>query len=293
MNTITDVTERAMLASVKISYWTARKFDRKVSDKVAADHSAKPDAGRYTKALVAREVLEDVMGAISGLRQFHAQQTLPWSDKGQRILPAEVYFPYMEEMSKLKSDFDRAAAMFVSNYEAYVEEAKDRLGTMFEPGDYPPVGEIAAKFDVEIAILPIPTGADFRVKLGKEDEKRIREEIEEHVRLNIEVAMDDVWDRLRTTVETMKDKLENYAVDPTTHKVIGGVFRDSLVENLRDLVQLLPVLNLTGDKEMDRIRRELENSLCIYDAEELREDPRLRADQMKKADDILALFGVH
>ena len=288
-----DVTERAMLASVKILSWSARKLDRKVSDKVAADHGAQPDAGRYTKALVAREVLEDVIGATSALRDFHLKQTLPWSDKGQRILPAELYMVYMETMSRLKADFERAAAMFVSNYDAYVEEAKDRLGTMFVSADYPTSGEIAAKFDVEIQILPIPSGADFRVNIGKEELARQRQEIEDHVRLSIEVAMDDVWDRLRTAIETMKDKLSNYAVDPTTHRVVGGVFRDSLVENLRDLVQLLPVLNLTGDKEMDRIRRELETSLCVYDAEDLRDDDRLRADSIKKADDILALFGVH
>ena len=41
------ITERAMLAAIHISIWTAVKHDRKVSHEVASQHGAPVSAGRY------------------------------------------------------------------------------------------------------------------------------------------------------------------------------------------------------------------------------------------------------
>jgi hypothetical protein len=46
------ITERAMLAAVHISIWTAVKHDRKVSRDVADQHGAHQSAGRYNKQLL-------------------------------------------------------------------------------------------------------------------------------------------------------------------------------------------------------------------------------------------------
>ena len=46
------ITEKAMLAAVHISIWTAVKHDRKVSRDVADQHGAHHGAGRYNKQLL-------------------------------------------------------------------------------------------------------------------------------------------------------------------------------------------------------------------------------------------------
>ena len=46
------ITEKAMLAAVHISIWTAVKHDRKVSREVADQHGAHQGAGRYNKQLL-------------------------------------------------------------------------------------------------------------------------------------------------------------------------------------------------------------------------------------------------
>ena len=43
------ITDKAMLAAVHISIWTAVKHDRKVSRDVADQHGAHQGAGRYNK----------------------------------------------------------------------------------------------------------------------------------------------------------------------------------------------------------------------------------------------------
>ena len=42
---MTRLTDRAMLAGLTITLWSARKHDKRVSDKVARDHDAGVDAG--------------------------------------------------------------------------------------------------------------------------------------------------------------------------------------------------------------------------------------------------------
>ena len=81
---MTIVTEKAMLARLKISMWTARKHDRSVSEQVAQQHGADPDVGRYSKRLVAAERLEQIRLLAARARQHHYDNTLPWLDDGVR-----------------------------------------------------------------------------------------------------------------------------------------------------------------------------------------------------------------
>jgi len=76
------ITERAMLAAVHISIWTAIKHDRKVSREVAEQHGAYAGAGRYNKQLLREaERLESLRSLSGQIRQYFYKITLPWSDE--------------------------------------------------------------------------------------------------------------------------------------------------------------------------------------------------------------------
>ena len=64
------ITEKAMLAAVHISVWTAVKHDRKVSREVADQHGAHQGAGRYNKQLLHRAAkLEELRSLAGQIRQ--------------------------------------------------------------------------------------------------------------------------------------------------------------------------------------------------------------------------------
>ncbi len=44
-----SLSSRAMLCSLSISMWSARKHDPEASEEIAQRHGAQPDAGRYHK----------------------------------------------------------------------------------------------------------------------------------------------------------------------------------------------------------------------------------------------------
>jgi hypothetical protein len=94
------ITERAMLAAVHISIWTAVKHDRKISRDVASQHGAHRDAGRYNKQLLRGADKLDELRTLAGqIRQYFYRITLPWSDEGFRLLPSNFYFDLMARIA--------------------------------------------------------------------------------------------------------------------------------------------------------------------------------------------------
>jgi len=73
MNSISVVepslSSRAMLCSLSISMWSARKHDPDASQEIAQRHGAQADAGRYHKVLLPKEALAEVQKIVSDARQ--------------------------------------------------------------------------------------------------------------------------------------------------------------------------------------------------------------------------------
>lgn len=281
------LSSRAMLSGVRISQWSARKLDRKITDQVNSDHGASADAGRYNKALLAKDALASVTSAASEARTYHYARTLPWLDDGARILPAAAFLDYSAAMRRIKGDFDAAVAKFVDSYPSFVSDARVRLNGMFNVDDYPTESEIRSRFGFETRILPIPDARDFRVTIGDAAEAAIRSEVEKATRDALEHAMGDAWSRVGEAVRRMVERLGAYKPAGGKGDKSEGVFRDSLVQNVRDLVAILPSLNLTGNSDLARVCERMESELCGHDADELRESAPLRSATAKAAESIL------
>ena len=77
------ITERAMLAAIHISIWTAVKHDRKISRDVASQHGAHESAGRYNKQLLrGAEKLEALRSLAGQIRQVSTRSRCRGPMKG-------------------------------------------------------------------------------------------------------------------------------------------------------------------------------------------------------------------
>jgi hypothetical protein len=164
-NSEPSLSSRAMLCSLSISVWSARKHDAEASEEIAERHGAQADAGRYHKVLLPKAALAEIQKIVSETRQAHYFMTLPWDDNGYRVLPASAYMDHSEKMRALSNRFTPAVEVLVSQFSQLVEEAKVRLGGLFRAEDYPPLDELRSKFSFETKVLPLPEAGDFRVTL--------------------------------------------------------------------------------------------------------------------------------
>lgn len=280
------ISRKAMLAGVTIKQWSGRKLDRKVTDDTNRDHGAAADAGRYNKALLSRDALAKIVAVANRARAEHYSRTLPWADNGARILSSVAYLEFGKVMRELRQEFEAAVSEFLAGYPDYVEAAKARLNGMFDAADYPPADEIRRRFGFDVSIFPMPDAADFRVDVADAEADRIRADIQARTDQAIRDAMADVFTRISLTVGNMAEKLA--ASRETAKGEAAAIFRDSLVENVRELVALLPGLNITGDAMLASLADRMARDLCRHDAEALREDAGARQDVAKAAAAILA-----
>lgn len=277
---------RAMLASVKISQWAARKVDKRVTSETNRAHNAHQDAGRYSKALLAKEAMGAIVKASGEARTYHYAKTLPWLDDGARILSSSVYADYANVMRGIRHDFESAVETFVSSYPQFVEDAKIRLNGMFCEADYPDAEKIRSSFAFEVRILPVPTSTDFRVDIGDAQAEDIKLAIEAATHDALRFAMKDAFERVSSAVGHMLEKLQGYKPGSDGNRA-EGIFRDSLVNNIRELVEILPSFNLINDSMLHSLTDRLNRELCSHDAGELRENEGLRADVASCAETIL------
>ena len=271
------LSDEAMIVRLSISQWTARKFDKSVSQKVADDYAVDADVGRYNKILIAKEAIRTITQATSAARSFHYENTLPWDDGGGRILPSKNFLTYSKEMRKLKQRTDDAVKEFLENYDEYREEARKRLNGMFRATDYPGRREIGRKFGFSTDIDPVPSAKDFRVSLQSKDMTRIQKQLEKRVEERVIEATKDLYVRLNEVVQKFADKLSDKE----------AIFRDSLVENVVELVNLLPKLNVGNDPELEKVRKETQKRICAFEPDTLRKDEKVRS---KAAEDAKAIL---
>jgi hypothetical protein len=253
------ITERAMLAAVHISIWTAVKHDRKVSRDVADQHGAHQGAGRYNKQLLRGADKLDELRTLAGqIRQHFYKITLPWSDEGFRLLPANFYFDLMARMREFEAGFEQGVESFLRVYPQYIEQVRPELNGLFREEDYPATEKLRTKFGVKLEVLPIPSGADFRVSLMR--------------------GTEDLWRRLHEVVAHMVDRLN----EPESR------FHGSLVTNVLDLVEILPRLNVNGDADLNRFAEQVKERLCNYSAQDLKRHDLLRVTAAADAVNIVA-----
>ena len=271
-----SINDKAMLVYLNISFWTARKYDRKISLEIEDKYNA-DEAGRYNKILIAKEHLANIKKIISSARTFHYENTLPWSDNGGRLLPSANYFNYTKTIQGFRDDFEQEVTNFIQVYPILKEESKQRLNGMFKEDDYPDVFTLETKFAIKSMILPVPEADDFRVDLLEAEVDNIRESIKEQVEISTESAMNDLWSRLFKVVSHMSERLAKE----------DNKFKNSLVENIEDLCKLLPKLNITDDPTLAVAVNEIKAKLTVNDSQTLRDNKIIRNKTAIEAQKIL------
>jgi hypothetical protein len=224
-----SLSSRAMLCSLSISIWSARKHDAEASEEIARQHGAQADAGRYHKVLLPKAALAEIQKIVSEARQEHYFMTLPWDDNGYRVLPGAAYIDHSERMRALSDRFTPGVETLVGQFSQLVEEAKVRLGGLFRAADYPAPDELRSKFSFETKLMPLPDAGDFRVALGDEEKERIKRQITAAVEASLQVASRELWLRLYEAVTHLAERLQAYKV---TDDGVEHPFRDSVVSNL-------------------------------------------------------------
>lgn len=284
-----SIASSAVLVEMNISVWTASKLDQQETEDVNSRNAAGKKAAQVRKNLMAgtgeRKKLADY---AAGCRLWHNTNTLPWSNKGPRLLPTSLFLGYKSEVNVRRDTFNQMVDKFVLDYPALVQIAQynaEGLGNMFNISDYPSQDEVKSMFGFKLVFSPVPESGDFRLDVPTQELEEMKQEYEEAFDGRLKDAMREPWNRLHTVLTGMSSKLSE-TDDPEKKKR----YHDTLLTNASDMCDLLSHLNVTNDPELEKARRQLERALVGADIESLKESPEIRMGMKSKVDEILKQF---
>ena len=279
---MSDFADRAMAYTLEIKCYSGQKLDRLVTEDIRAKHDASKRAGRYNKNLFpSSKLLKEAHKSSRVCRDRFNHYTMPWQGSGVRILPSKMFNKFTQTMNNVMSRFDQDAQDFVNNLPQEISDAQrdySALGKLFDWDDYPSQSDLSGLFGCNLKPQPIATADDFRVNLSDDVLKQIKIEYEEEFLANQVDANKHLWKRLQSVVQAMKDRLS----DPK------AVFRDTLIGNATELVEVMDDLNVFGDDALSAFTNEVRDNLSQVKPQDLRNDANLRKSHADKAADILA-----
>jgi hypothetical protein len=275
-----SLANKALLVSLNISVWTARKLDKHESEAVEAKHGTATGVARVHKSLLPGADSLRAIGLYAGtIRTDYYANTLPWANEMQ-ILKADGYLAFTQLMANHKRKWDSLVPAFLAEYPQLYVEARQRLNGLFCMEDYPSPDKVAEKFRMDVAFYPVPDASDWRVSLSDTETEFLRKQIEDKVTDSQGRAMKEAWERI-------------YKVVSKAHRQLSpeGKIFDSVIENARELCAILPALNIADDPHLEAMRQQVERELCDYDADDLRKNKHVRNAVADKMAEIMAKMG--
>jgi hypothetical protein len=283
-----SISSAAMIVDFNASVWTARKKDRKASDDVTNMNAAAKGVANVTKNLLGDcEELRAVQKFAANTRNLHYGMTMPWSDNGSRLLTTMQYFKYHEVMTDLQYEFERLVDEFLTVYEWKIMDAQAKLGAMFHRDEYPTRDSLRDKFGFRVSYVPLPDSGDFRIDIGNEAMVTLQTQYETHYTQAIKTAMNDIWQKLHDNLTTLARQLD------VNEEGKGNRLFDTVFDRAIELTEMLGTCNVTGDSQMEAMKRQLEQAFHVsgersLNLDQIKRSPTLREETRNKVTAAIA-----
>ena len=239
---------RTTMAAVRVSFtWFGVQKSLTAAQKAQA---AEPfDAqGQFlsaTKKLIdTKHTAYRAVTAIRGkIEAFWKSQSLPFPEAGVRLIRQDQVEAFARQIDDFKVELDDAVAELDRGFDELKQAARERLGSLFNPLDYPETlrGLFAVSYDFP-SVEPPGYLVALSPGLYEQEQARVSARFEEAVRLAEEAFLAE-FGRL---VAHLTERLSGTNEDGTPK-----VFRDSAIANLIEFFDKFKQLNVRSNAQLD------------------------------------------
>ncbi len=273
----------SLLVSLSLCYPPTTKTDKEASEDLENQKGTTDGQYRAVKRLFRKTALAAMKTLDGEIGRFHKKETAPWGEEGQRILLTANFDDYMRSIRDFKRRREDAARDFEREYPSILADARYDLKGAFDLNDYPAQHEVRECFQFKVKSLPIPDAADFRIDLPAKEMAELSANVARMIRDAEDVARMDLAKQIITPVVHMVEKLSGDT---------DGRWYNSMVENISDIADRIPRLNVTGDPVLASLASRLKADLTRHPVETLKENKLVRTSVKKRAQDILDTMSV-
>lgn len=281
-----SITNSAVLVSLSISAWTARKLDKRKTEEVNILNRADKNASKlYKDLMVGTHLVEQASKYAAQCRLANTQWTVPWDNDGERCLPTSLVLDYKQEFNARKAKFLSFRDTIVRELPAMKQTAMNYLGDFYNPDDYPSIDEVWAKYDWKLKFKPVPSAGHMYLDLPAQELEEMRRSVDASSTEAARNTAKHNWDTLYKMLSGMSAKLaQANDGDKKTR------FHDVFVDDAVDLCRMLTHFNVTNDPELERARKMLEDTMHGANIEVIKDSETVRTDMKQKLDTILNRF---
>lgn len=193
--------------------------------------------------------------------------SLPYPESGIRLIRQDDISSFTVQMTSLKVELDEAVSQLDARYDELKSAARRRLGSLYNAGDYP--ATLRGWFDVSYdfpSVEPPEYLRQLSPQLYQQEASRIAARFDEAVQL----AEQAFTEELSKLVSHLTERLSG------SEDGKPKVFRDSVVENLREFFERFRHLNIRSDQQLDELVVQAQRVVRGVEPQQLRDNQALR-----------------
>lgn len=269
-----QLNEKAMLVKL-----TMRKANLTKRDQVAESiiQSQLDDSSLIVNSKLFRDKtnpINKIMSEANEVYTYHKNNTIPYLDKGPRLLPNGIYMEYTQAMRDRINRVDQLLNNYLPNYDTYVQldiqyRSKNQATARAKAEDYPSADDFRSRMGFELRFMPLPDKKHFLFDLDDTDIQNFEQSVKEAER----VARSN-------TIKLMLEPL-THLVDKLSVPIgqDGHIFRDTALENVIEGLQQARKLNIDEDPEITATIGHLSQAMTLFNdhKDSLRESPVVRS----------------
>jgi hypothetical protein len=263
---------RTTMAAVKLSFtWLGVRKTLAPEQRTTAARAFHADRELLTASKLILDTKNPAYRAVAAVRSeasgYWRTVTLPFPEAGIRLLPQNSLGLFAQTMQTYRERLQEAARELSSQYDTIKSEAQRRLGSLFNPADYP--STLDGLFDLEVSyptIEPPQYLVSLHPEVFQQEQARVRERFESAV----ELAEQAFAVELQRLTAHLAERLTGLSDGQPK------VFRDSAVENLRDFFERFRRLNIRSSPELDALVEQAQQTINGVEPQTLRDSNRLR-----------------
>ena len=263
---------RTSMAAARVSFtWLGVRKSLSSSQKdQAANHF-----GAESKFLSAGKKLIDTshpaFKAVTNVRSqtiaYWKEASLPFPEPGIRLIRLDAIEEFNRKMAIYQVQLEDAVRTLDQHYEELRNAARDRLGELFDPADYPAtlVGMFAIEHDFP-SVEPPQYLQHFSPEMYRQECQRVQSRFDEAVQLAEQAFMEE----LSRLMEHLTERLSGQ--DDGKPKV----FRDSAIANLTEFFERFRSLNVRSNEQLDELVLSAQRIVQGIEPQQLRDNQWLR-----------------
>ena len=289
---MTALNEKAVLISVSTKSWRATIKNKQATCDLAADKGTTEEWVNVTQRIVPKAVVQEPQRIAAACKNYlrgdspgafdgeYLRGGLPLWDKNVHILPNGLSEKLLRNLGAFQEQFNEA----VENVRKVLPNAlrqaaieNPELAPQIAVPDVDYICEEKYGLDWELNIMP--SSNDIRIDSSKEFAAEVKRSIEEKANRKLKEVTDHTVKAVIKVASHLAKSCEDY--DPEQKG--KSPFRDSAINQVRELIPVIRGLNINSDAAIDRAATDLLAAVGNKSADELRKDDDSRKSVATKA----------